>query len=234
MFARFVLGALIVAWGALPAPAADLAEIPRTIRKEPAYAGTPKYCLLVFGKDADTRIWLVLDGNTLYIDRNGNGDLTDAGEKLTNPNGVFALAKIVERDGTVHKHFELTQNIDGHFSIELGDPEKRQQFVGIGQMERPSWGATPETAPIVHFNGPMVLARYGKIYTLPRGANGSHSRRYKLRLMVGTPGLGAGTFASYDELCSEGFGPVQADIEYASAGPGKAPLRQRIELEHDG
>jgi len=37
---------------------ADLTKIDRSIKKEPAYQGEPKYCLLVFGPEAKTRIWL--------------------------------------------------------------------------------------------------------------------------------------------------------------------------------
>src|SRR5262249_29381707 len=33
--------------------------------------------------DARTRIWLVLDGDILYVDRNGNGDLTEDSERFT-------------------------------------------------------------------------------------------------------------------------------------------------------
>src|SRR6516164_5027781 len=61
---------------------ADLTKIDRTIAKEPAYKSKPKYCLLVFGSEAKTRVWLVLDGDALYVDRNGNGDLTEPGEKV--------------------------------------------------------------------------------------------------------------------------------------------------------
>src|SRR2546428_3351574 len=65
------------------AQAADLAKIERTIAKEPAYqTKTPKYCLLVFGLDARTRVWLVQDGDTLYVDRNGDGDLTGDGKRV--------------------------------------------------------------------------------------------------------------------------------------------------------
>jgi hypothetical protein len=64
------------------AQAADLSTVDRTIGKEPKYAGAPRYCLLVFGAVAKHRVWLVHDGDTLYIDRNGNGDLTEAGEKV--------------------------------------------------------------------------------------------------------------------------------------------------------
>jgi hypothetical protein len=65
-----------------PATAADLSEIDRTVKKEPAYKMKPRYCLLVFGPTAETRAWLVLDGDTLYIDRNGNGDLTEHGNAM--------------------------------------------------------------------------------------------------------------------------------------------------------
>jgi hypothetical protein len=67
---------------ATPAAAADLAQIDRTIRKEPAYQSKPKYCLLVFGADAKTRVWLVQDGDVLYVDRNGNGDLTEKDKRV--------------------------------------------------------------------------------------------------------------------------------------------------------
>ncbi len=62
--------------------AADLSRVDRSVRREPAYRSTPRYCLLVFGPQAKQRVWLVLDGDTLYVDRNGNGDLTETGERL--------------------------------------------------------------------------------------------------------------------------------------------------------
>jgi hypothetical protein len=60
----------------------DLTKIERKIGKEPIYRGKPKYCLLVLGPEAKKRVWLVQDGDTLYVDRNGNGDLTEPGEKV--------------------------------------------------------------------------------------------------------------------------------------------------------
>jgi hypothetical protein len=70
--------------------AADLAKVDRTIAKEPIYREQPQYALLVFGRETRTRAWLVLDGDTLYVDRDGNGDLTEPGERLT--------ATLVQRD----------------------------------------------------------------------------------------------------------------------------------------
>src|SRR6516165_8687388 len=81
------------------AQAADLAKIERKIAKEPAYqTKTPKYCLVVFGLDAKSRVWLVQDGDTLYVDRHGNGDLTEDG-----------------------KRFKIKQSSDSYRSFEVGD-----------------------------------------------------------------------------------------------------------------
>jgi hypothetical protein len=58
--------------------AADLAAIDRSIKKEPVYASkSPRHVLLVLGLEAKDRVWLVKDGDVLYVDRNGNGDLTE-------------------------------------------------------------------------------------------------------------------------------------------------------------
>lgn len=75
-----VLSVLILASTA--SAAVDLSKIERKILREPEYRLKPKYCLLVFGPEAKTRVWLVQDGDTLYVDRNGNGDLTEMGEKV--------------------------------------------------------------------------------------------------------------------------------------------------------
>src|SRR5438874_2599001 len=55
--------------------------------KEPSYRHESRYALLVFGPKREQRVWMVLDGTTLYVDRNGNGDLTEPDERLE-PNGA--------------------------------------------------------------------------------------------------------------------------------------------------
>jgi hypothetical protein len=62
--------AALVSVACFSAPvAADLSKIDRAIVKEPAYKGKPRYCLLVFGPQAKTRAWLVLDDDSVYISR---------------------------------------------------------------------------------------------------------------------------------------------------------------------
>src|SRR6476620_8755032 len=84
----------------------------------------PEYCLLVFGADASTRVWLVQDGDVLYVDRNHNGDLTKADERIAaepdygDPkNGIyrFNVGSIVDGART-HKHLTVTTS-DQSFQI---------------------------------------------------------------------------------------------------------------------
>ena len=97
------LGALALLAASFSPPAVELDRIDRSIAKEPIYRSTPKYCLLVFGPKAATRVWLVLDGDTLYVDRNGNGDLTEAGEKVVAAKG------------------DAADSAQGIFTFEVGD-----------------------------------------------------------------------------------------------------------------
>jgi hypothetical protein len=49
--------------------------------KRLAYKAKPKYCLMVLGREARRRVWLVLDGDTLYVDRSGNSLLSPTNER---------------------------------------------------------------------------------------------------------------------------------------------------------
>src|SRR4051812_11785143 len=88
---------------------------PPIVKLSPLRTQNPEYCLLTFGRDASTRVWLVQDGDVLYVDRNSNGDLTEADERIAaNPEfsdpkeGIyqFKVGSIVEGTRT-HKHLTV-------------------------------------------------------------------------------------------------------------------------------
>src|SRR5262249_36787222 len=85
--------ALLFSWGT-PTWAADLTKIDRTIAKEPAYKGQTKYCLMVFGPEANFRTWLVIDDEALYVDRNGNGDLTENSKRIPRTKFINGAVRI--------------------------------------------------------------------------------------------------------------------------------------------
>ncbi len=66
-----------------PSGYVDYGKIERSLAREPAYqTKSPKYALLVFGPAAKLRIWVVVDGERLYVDRNGDADLTAPNERF--------------------------------------------------------------------------------------------------------------------------------------------------------
>jgi hypothetical protein len=224
------ISALVVAAAmALTADAADLTKINRTIAKEPAYKSKPKYCLLVFGPEAKTRVWLVRDGDVLYVDRNGNGDLTDAGEKLEGQLGAapyFRAGDIIEADGTT-KHRDLgVQFHDGWTLVFVSVQGKGQQTASLGQRCL-QFADRPQDAPIVHFNGPLTL-------NLVEHPTCDPQRRDAFFVEIGTPGLGKGTFAAIETFPRETVIPQDihpwAEIECERKAPGGKPIKAKIAL----
>ena len=106
---------------------------------EPKYESEPRYGLLVFGEKAEHRIWVVFDGDVVYIDRNANGDLMDSGERVEAPPfegspSPFALRErrvvlgSVEVDGRTHHGLEIVQSVYRRVIGPLGRQEDEREF----------------------------------------------------------------------------------------------------------
>jgi hypothetical protein len=162
---------LLVLWAlwVAPASAADLSKIDRSIGREPKYQSKPGYCLLVFGPEGKTRAWLVKDGNTLYLDRNGNGDLTEPGKRLgeAGAGGFGTIADAAGRTKYTIRQCNMTQ---------LGSEKGPKEFCHIaidtdGVLRQYSFVAfadRPQDAPVVHFDGPLTIEIADKKLVLPR------------------------------------------------------------------
>ncbi len=95
--------AIAVLWSAT-ASAADLSTIERSIDREPAYSGKPQYALLVFGRTAEHRVWIVQDGRVLFVDRDADGDLTNDGPPVAAGDEFpFADGSCVFDVGSLHE-----------------------------------------------------------------------------------------------------------------------------------
>jgi hypothetical protein len=186
-----------------PAMAVDLTKIERRIEKEPKYTNKPRYCLLVFGPEAKTRVWLVRDGKTLYVDNNGNSDLTEKGEKLelrTDPDreGFVEcdVGDIVERDGKT-KHLKLrvgSWDSDDHWYVSVEMAFAHLKVARLSASAAPTFAARTADAPIVHFGGPLALQ-----VSISADADDQPG----VRVRVGTPGLGKWTFADCSILVAK-------------------------------
>jgi len=204
---------------------ADLAKVARTIGKEPVYqTKAPRYCLLVFGREAKFRVWLVQDGDVLYVDRNGNGDLTESGKRVEKKDGAaggrrFELGEL--RDGTLRHRIdsvmEMTMTPES-----VGDAKEFARLKGSHHQAINTWisveaersAGDDRKLPrhikyIVNGDGQGYLSFADRPQDAPIvHLNGSWTfglqdikqhlvagQKTMLQLGVGTPGVGPGTFA---------------------------------------
>lgn len=238
-----------------PARAVDWTTMDRSLRKEPTYESKePQYCLLVFGPESNIRVWVVLDGDVLYLDRNGNGDLTDPGERIA---AREVYRNLEERpDVEVIRTFELNGWKPDEEPVLTCGPQVQWFYVnqliprsdwhdrtwvqffqekpldvavntitGHGQRASLSFAASAREAPIVPFDGPRRFALSEKF--------GPQCFRpgepYDLAIELHAQGLNATVRTDVFEV-PENVHPV-AEIEFPPSRPGKAPIRVRVELK---
>src|SRR5438552_4184636 len=133
---------------------ADLTQLDRSIKKEPQYrTKSPRYCLLVFGPEARTRVWLVLDGDSLYVDRNANGDLTEDGERTAVP--AFTPSDHPLFDGV--RQVVLGSVQDGkavHTQLTFGQIRYRKTLGKIEDDQRSKAAEWQSVLDTIHRRGP--------------------------------------------------------------------------------
>jgi hypothetical protein len=199
---------------------------------------------MVFGKDASPRVWMVLDGNTLYVDRNGNGDLTETDEKvsLKTPNTDPASFDSVE----VRAGDNVTRKLDVFVYNWLRRPDEKdralqpcltitdgkQRTYGVwgGWDSSPAWSTRPESAPIFHIGGPLEMG-----FEQPANLvfTKKADRTLDLQVGVGTPGLGKGAFTHlkyWNDAIPEKLQPT-ALLEFPNKVRGGPPVKMEFALK---
>jgi len=243
--AGFVAVPVALLFWAAPLFAADLTKIDRTIAREPAYKSKPKYCLLVFGPEAKVRVWLVLDGDTLYVDRNRNGDLTEPG-KSTKPADTntdpasFKPITILGPDGKTEEKLDFA--LYGWFDYKEGKETsqfspsvsvwwKGRWFGAWGDETGPVvWGTRPQDAPILHIDGPLQMGFESLAeHAFRRQGDG----KLELSVGVGTKGLGKGAFVHlcYSNNAIPNDVYPSAVLEFPNKVPGGPPIRVRAAIK---
>jgi hypothetical protein len=230
---RFMLLCVLLFSPAL-AQAADLSKIDRTIKKEPAYKGKPKYGLLVFGSEAKTKLWIILDGTDLYVDKNGDGALTaeecfrqDGRElKEFDVAGGYKIRSIgVHRDKQDKRVFLMAR-------VQVGD--KFMQYCDLSLVEN------RQNAPVAHFDGPLKLGLRESNWVCTEKLV-RDGKAHDLFIWVGTfdKANGCWVVLSNTVINRENFHrkdfptdihPI-AEIEFPAGRPGDEPLRQKYEMK---
>lgn len=203
------------------AGAVELDQIERAVVKEPNYRGQPSYCLLVFGPEAKTRIWLAFDDDTVYVDQQRKGDLTAKALKLADNKATIDLGVVPDGNGQSKEakmHLQRVPPSGARMFYSLGG--KTSQSVGIAGEMPVTFADKAKDAPIIHLGGPLTYRLESSLSNLKPGKDYSFSGR------LGTPGLGPGSFATLHPIfVTEGRYHVRM------AFPHQDPDRPRIEKE---
>jgi hypothetical protein len=222
-----------------PAWAIDYSEIERTLNKEPAYASkTREYALLVFGPEADVRVWVVLDGETVYLDGNADGDLTGKDERFEKAEECKNV-EIADPDGqtryivtrlNLHKQQDPPRTQMMAY-VDINGPVGYQQYCDAAMEEN------PEKAAIAHFHGPLTIGPRTINWKVPPELSlAVGEKAVDLYAMIGTMSAEYGcwvvvaTHHGDKAAFAEGVVPV-VDVEFLSSTPGAARLKKRYTLD---
>jgi hypothetical protein len=200
-----------------------------------------------------------MEGDALYVDRDGDGDLTGPGERValhkTYPSeapSLYAeqrvfLAGDLTAGGRRYTSLDVTHCVPNPAFVPVATDDRQCKelldrhpgvavvivAVKVGgrvrQVAAPAFGTSPKDAPVVHFGGPLTVGFHPKwFYGWPvfsRGKAGS-----TLTVVVGTPGVGEGSFAllSYDDVPKDAH-PV-AEIAFPGKTPASPPARLVVPL----
>jgi hypothetical protein len=221
--------ALLVAAAGLttPAGAADLSKLDRTPPKdEPKYATKdPRYCLLVFGPEARTRVWLVRDGDVMHTHASPDGKAPAKWRQARHQYSTFALGDVWEEGGKVCHRNLLYRDTPRGPRLFLGHDDKLWSS-GRDPRGKLELAAKASDAPVVHFAGPLTLDLFYNQRPLRTG------QTVDLSVVVGTPGVGAGTFAvMHCDYYPKNAWPT-AVIEHPRKGGG-TPVVARVRLAED-
>jgi hypothetical protein len=218
----------------------DLSGLDRGVI-EPTYQGKPRYCLLVLDPRATTRIWLVEDGETLHVDRNANGNLTEPGKAFA-PSNRREFKSLEDGKEVLYREWNYTigdltpagqpGKHTGFHLVRYQTGDRPAEYVLSGRyqgvtLQYAGWGplfsAGREQAAVVHFGGP-VLPRPLREKELRLNEEGQ-----ELHFCIGTPGLGKNSFAfvGYESIPQAGH-PVVAITWPTEAGV----IEERYRLTH--
>jgi len=206
--------------------ATDLTKIDRSIGKEPAYASKPKYCLVVFGPEAKTRLWVVLDGGTVY-GSGKNGELSEL--TLRSEIGYYLPVPGTSRVLIIQPP-DKAKGVGGirlEYQVE-SDAAKRQTIEGTIRL-----GDDPRTAPVIHFDGSYTstlrersVIQKGQ-WVRDAGDNAS------LHVYIGSNVLqdeGKAFVRTWWQVdVPDKIRPI-ADIEFPHQDPKAEPLKMRVPL----
>jgi hypothetical protein len=243
-----VFGCLAIATG--QASAVDYDTIGRKLVKEPAYqTKNPRYGLLLFGPEAKVRVWVVLDGEVLYVDRNGDGDLTAENERfaketdckpieIADPDGKTRY--IIDRIRTDFSFYPAKVRLEREIKkippglmayVSIKGPVEYEQYCDIVELRD-----SPKDARLAHFHGPLSVFVMHIDWKIPETTGFRKGKNPpEFIANVGTLNEKHGCWVVVrtcnDKTCTfkDGIRPV-VEVEFPPAVAGGEPVKAKYSL----
>lgn len=221
-------------------------------RKEPVYQSkAPRYGLLMLGPDAKTSLWIVFDSvpdpldpkkakDYLYVDRNGNGDLTEPGERIEAilhkqkinvsfyPGYYeatlleFAVGDIEAAGGAIKDIKVMVDWYHGKDRPATISASHEGRVLYTGQV---IFTPRPKDAPVVHLGGKLMINLSGD-----DPLQWERGKETALYAYLGTPGKGTGTFAVVRNEAVPAMVHPTAEIVFPGEN-GKSGQRMTVTLD---
>ena len=190
----------------------DYSKVDRKIVSQPKYLAAPRYALLLLGPEGTTKIWMAMDKSkagqehydVLYVDRDGDGNLGEEGERVTAPlnshGGLdFRLGKVeIPGAKVLLEDFQLTSYPHGStratfVSFKLSEKVKMYGAYGRNGTYL-QFGESPEKAPVLHADPTATLAfLHMGPEEMKIGVEDT------VMLYIGNPGSGPATLLAVDD-----------------------------------
>jgi hypothetical protein len=205
----------------------------------------PLYAQVVFGPEARLRVWFILDGYTLYLDRSG-GDMPRRAERLPGPTGPSQLRDckihLADPDGRTRYIITKVSPIYTRQAVQRGEQQELYLDVTItgpvGYLQSGSvrMADRPELAGIGHLHGPLTVAPWPakNLPPLRFDIGGTPTNVYAV---VTTQQSNGDSWIAIRSENAERNGPAfptsvfpMLDVEFPSKVAGGPPVRHRFAL----
>lgn len=221
-------------WPANPNPSPDPRK--NTLRKLPqGLTKQARYCLLKFGETGQTRIWLIQDRDWLYVDLNGDGDLSSPDERFAEKEEQgFSIPDITSRGYVIPPSLQSDPQVRAYFPMRISWQKTGDQNLWVRMfVEKKYWqesvisasATKPEFAPILHFDGPL---RYFLLHPTSQFTTSEHFP--SLSIAIGTVSeTGDCTYLDLNDPPLEGKGTVIPELQAWFSATNKPETREKIE-----
>jgi hypothetical protein len=199
--------------------AVDLAAAKKPLTAEPKYENPPRYLVMAFGQPVHRVVWLVVDGTTLWADRDGDGRLDAAKERFAPKvekhedhfvaeSHEYAIGELPAVQGSPaypdlkvtlcawNLRYEGKGDMREVMEVLRADPSLRNPTVNLVRKDKPAqfamteFSAAPATATVLHFDGPTTWGLVENLVPL----RFTPGEQCDFKVSLGTPGLGPWSF----------------------------------------